>query len=416
FNSVATYRNIKISKFLAKNNFEQYVFCAEVKDNNDDAINNDIPNNAKIFRKKATFLLSKNSKAISPKKSLMHSFICSMKELFFSPERHIWWVLPFLPKMIKIIREENIKFVMVEGSPYSSLVGGYFLKKICGIRLILDFHDPWTTYSINQKQGFIRKKINQFWERKCVQSADLITYCSDSVYKDLANLYGQDFSAMSLPNGFDLDDFKDLFDSNIPLQSGGAGWLKNADSQTNNKIFLYAGKYFINSPDYNPILVIKSFIDFTEKYSCKDCNLVLVGYTDQATINTIDRLNCKHVKCLNIMPRKDVFMMCSQADVLIHFRYPMPSKNTIALKLCEYAIFNKPIINFNAMEGDMYDFIKDNELGESTVNDDIDKMRELLYKAYQGEINICHNPLEKLERYNYDVSVKRLADKIMELG
>ncbi|MCL1826712.1 MAG: hypothetical protein FWG20_01605, partial [Candidatus Cloacimonetes bacterium] len=64
FNSVATYRNIKISKFLAKNNFQQYVFCAEVKDNNDDAINNDIPNNAKVFRKKATFLLSKNSKAI----------------------------------------------------------------------------------------------------------------------------------------------------------------------------------------------------------------------------------------------------------------------------------------------------------------------------------------------------------------
>jgi glycosyltransferase involved in cell wall biosynthesis len=401
-NDVGTFRNLKFSKYLARLGYELFIFTADhTNDFHDLELNREIPANAKVFRKKFFLTNTKILSALTVKPTFFSHLKHSIRYIFFSPDKWIWWGIFFLPKMIKIIRKEKINIVMVSGGPASSFVIGYLLKKMLKIKLVLDFRDPWTQLPVNLIQSRFRKRIAYYWEKRCVLNSDLLIVCTKSVKEDFLKRYNPQAQILQITSGFDLEDY--------------TGYLNVPKKESNKKIFIYAGKCTIYRDEYNPIMLIKAFVKMVEIYNLSNCELHLIGLTDNDTKKMIDEIKNDYIFYYDIMPKSSMNDFFINADIFVHFNYPEKKKDTIGQKLCQYAIFNKPIITFNATEGDMYDFITNFELGECSVNDDLDKMVVLFYKAYNGEIKICDNPAEKLSGYNYEKTTQILSEHLLDL-
>ena len=398
-NTVQTFRNLKISKYLSKYGFKQYIFTADSPNDVVPELNNDIPTDAVIFRKKLYFNKKiKNFGSLNLKNNIFTNVLRLFKDIVFPIDKNIWWMLSYLHKMIRTIKKENIEYVMIGGYPYCAFVGGYILKKICKVKLILDFHDPWKNLPSSKQQSIIRKISHSFWERICVINANLVTVCTDELKTEFYREY-QPQNICVIPNGFDIDDYKNI--------------ICNSKENSSKLTFLYTGTYSLNTNAYNPESLIKSFYKFIKRYNLVDCELILVGITDEITKQLIDSFKCNQIICKDLTPKHEVFEMLNQADFLIHFYYPYNHKDTISLKVCEYAIFNKPIICFNTHEGSLYNLLTKYKLGEVANSHDVEDMVNLFNKAYNKQITICKNPVEVLKDYNWDNVVKVLAEQII---
>ncbi|MCL2064624.1 MAG: glycosyltransferase [Candidatus Cloacimonetes bacterium] len=399
-NLVATFRHLKFSKYLEKYGFQQFIFTANYKEHINLDLNNDIPKTATIFRKNINFPEINSFKDNKRKTNLINKILFLLKDILFSPDKYIWWSLLYLPQMIKVIKKEKIDLVMVTGGPFSSFITGFFLKKFCSTKLIIDFRDPWKHNPITLKQSFVRKSIVAFWEKKCVNSADLIIAVHDCIINQIKLDYNPKAKSIKIPNGFDIDDFN---------------YHHVNYNKMNKFVFLYTGTYLLNDNVYDPRNLVNAYIKFITKYNIIDSELVLIGLTDDLTMNYIESQNCNSIQCRKLMKKQDVLNYQNEANILVHFHYPNTLDDIIALKICEYALANKPIISFNVKSGDLFNFLKDNLLGETADTSNIDESVQLFHKAYLGQIKICHNPLEKLKDYNIKNTSYFLASHLKDL-
>jgi len=401
YNDVGSFRSLKRTKYLARQGYKQYIFTCDHKQKINKELNSDIPRNAIVYRKPIKIFNNNSLTASNQKRNILHKVGFLLKDLFFSPDRYIWWVLSSIPKIVYIIKKEKIRIVYISGNPFSSFIGGYFLKKLCDIKLVLDFRDPWKDMPINKKQSLIRKSIDIFWERICVKNADLITVCSDNFLFSLKSNYHLNDKIINIPNGFDLDDF-----------------MKNESDPDDSKkhfIFLYTGKYSIKSDEYNPSNIIIAFNMFLERTKTQDCELHFVGMTDNQTKDYI-RLNGNDcVKCHDLLPKHDVIKKQMNADALIHFYYPETHVDTISMKIYEYAVCHKPILSFNVKEGDLYNFLIENELGETVDSHNCEEIAHLFNKAYQKKILINKNKEIFISKYNVEYLTSLLSNSLKKL-
>lgn len=400
YNEVGSYRVTKFSKFLAKNNIKQYIFTANFNTNINANLYNDIPKTAEIFRKNINIPEIKSLSAVNKKKGLLNSLKFLIKDLLFSPDKYIWWSLAYLPKMIKLIKKEKIDIIMACGDPFSTFVTAYFVKKICGIPLIIDFRDPWKNHLINLKQSFIRRFFDAFWEKRCVLSADLIISVTEQIVNDLRK-YKSKGKVIKLSNGFDIDDFSHL--KNVP------------EKQTDNElIILYTGKYSIKYQDYNPDKVIEIFLKFKNKNDLDNVKLIFVGKTDQETLDMYKNISEK-VVFHQLLPRDKVIAMQKDADILLHYHYPMVRENAISVKMYEYALCGKPIISLNTCKGDLFNFLKENQFGETADIYDEKQSINLFEKAVNKQIKICNDPYNQLQKYDFKNITSTLIENLKEL-
>jgi hypothetical protein len=396
---VGAFRALKFSKYLARLGVKMYIFTADNKSGMNLKLNKDIPDNAIIIRKKVIIPQTESFAAQNVSNNILNKMKYIIKDFLFSPDKYIWWSISFLPKMIRTIKKERINAIMVCGEPFSTFIPGVIIKKLFNIPLVLDFRDPWKNNLINQKQSFIRRFTDNYWEKKSVKNADLLISVTDPIV-DYLKTYKSRGEVIKLTNGFDLEDF-------------------NADMETEGKkdkfVFLYTGKYNRKSEDYNPDYVVRAFDNFIKKNNINNCLLIFVGLSDKKTIDHIKNINSHNIKCIRTIPRDKVLEMQKSADVLVHFYYPSIRKDAVSAKVFEYALSCKPIISFNVCEGPLFEFLDKNQLGETASNNNIEEMVSLFEKAYRGEIRYQKRPYEMLQDYDLKNITHKLADKISNL-
>ena len=397
-----TFRNLRFSKYFGKHGFQQFIFTGKYNTNINLKLNESIPTDAIIYRKKINIAQFKWTNRQNIKNTLCSKLVFLLKDIFFSPDKYIWWVLAYIPKMIWTIRKEKIKLLMTSGPCFSLFIGAYLLKKICKVKFILDYRDPWTNGWIQQTQGFIYQKIISFWERRCVCNSDLITTCTTEMREYLQEKYHPKCKILKIPNGFDLDELD---------------WGTSVKTPIKDNIFtfLYTGKFNIFDKIYNPENMLKAYDIFTRKYDIKDSELFFIGASNSETKKYINDINNQYVHIFDSMPKQDIIQIQKKANVLIHFFYPVTPKEIVSLKICEYAICKKPIISFSIKEGDLYNLIKNNHIGETADTHNIEEMVSLYHKAYQGKIEISDNPEEQLSDYNVEYTSSILANEIARL-
>jgi len=113
------------------------------------------------------------------------------------------WILPSLIKGASIIKDNKIDLIIATCPMFSSVVIGLLLSKITGVKLILDYRDPWTNRDYAYCKIFGRR-INHLFERKSISRASSLVFSSHIMKEDFIAFLGKHSNASChvITNGF----------------------------------------------------------------------------------------------------------------------------------------------------------------------------------------------------------------------
>ena len=130
---------------------------------------------------------------------------------FLLPDPRKGWNTYALKKATELIRQFDIRTVVTTSPPHSTQLIGLKLKQKLNIRWIADLRDPWTDiYYYGQfRHTALARTIDQRFERKVIENADLLITVSDDVKRIFAGKTNLPVAEKTIvvPNGFDADDF-----------------------------------------------------------------------------------------------------------------------------------------------------------------------------------------------------------------
>lgn len=388
--NVGAIRPGKFIKYLNQNKHKVFVVSSEKYD-----IECEL-----LYTKRGSSFDSSSFYQINKKRSLstklMFYIKLFVKDILFSPDKHIWWNLRRLPYMIKLVKKQKIDIAFATGSPFSTFVALYFLKLICSIPIVIDFRDPWKNCITIKKQSYFRRLTVKLWEKHCVLYADGITSVYDWLASQLQE-YNPKGKIVTITNGFDPDDFE-----------------LNFQNDDNRFIFLYTGKYSIYREDYNPIPIFEAFKEF-KRLTPNNSILRFIGYTDSATIEYSKKYSEYNIICESAKTKSEIVQSQFQANVFIHFFYPH-SNDTISMKIYEYVYQKKIILSFNQRKGILFDFLENNGFGYSASSHNQEEMVSMFKKVYEGELTYSpRTEISQLNKYKYEVLTNKLIQLAYEI-
>ncbi len=130
-------------------------------------------------------------------------------DIFCIPDLFIGWVLPGIISGLRTIKAKKIDIIYVSCSPFSAGIIGWWLKKITGIPLVIDYRDPFgLDISKFQKAAFnqigFRKPVNRWIAGVILNASDLFTVTTE----ETRELYIEQFPRLkdkihTVYNGFD---------------------------------------------------------------------------------------------------------------------------------------------------------------------------------------------------------------------
>ncbi len=381
YNVTGTFRILKFVKYLPENGIYPIVITADQgKHHINENLLNDIPEKCKVYRLKSFFPdaqeLYKSKIIINNKKnSIITLPLKLLKDLLFSPDIHISWVLRHFFNITKIIKKEKIKTIYITGAPFSLFVLGTILKKILKVKLILDYRDCWQSDISQNSQTFIRQYFNKVMESYCINSSDAITSTSLNILnRTLKKPYPN--IAEVIPTGYDHEDF-------IKFQS-------TVLNNHSNFIFFYSGKFTFGDLIYDPTMLLECLYNLSKEYPIR---LIVCG-----NVSDDDKSKClksyNFIEFKGFLNRKELMEIAQSADAFIHFYYPTKMTETISFKLFEYSQYKKPIISLNTKISEVAYFLEYCNIGFTVENDN----KDLIIKKLKEVVNI--NKSQFLESIN----------------
>ena len=371
-------RWLKFAKYLPKYNWKPFIYTPESPsfELNDEALLNDIPSEAEIWKTPIwepyylkDKLFGKGNKSqsagvITNKKSLKNKVLNWVRGNIFIPDPKIYWVKPSLKVLLKKIAEQGIEHIITTGPPHSMHLIGLGLKKeIPNLKWIADFRDPWSQLDLLKEfklNSFSRKKHMDL-EKEVLQTADLTLTVSETWVEDLKCLGANKVKLIT--NGYDADDF----------------YLK---PKTNDKFII--GHYGLLNHLRNPKNLWKSLANLCEDNKAFNLKLEihLSGNIDSEVLSEIQSYpNLKEkVKQLGYLSHAQVLHQYNEADLLLLLLFN--SKSGIGNypgKIFEYFAAQKPILAFGPKECDVQKFIEKTNVGKFFSYDEKKMENDILF-------------------------------------
>ncbi len=206
-------RSVKFVKHLRSFGYEPVVFTREVGNMplKDETLLNDVPKGVKIYRTKPWELPEMKGIFRIPGKVLGK---------FIIPDTARFWMEFSKKKALDVIKSEGIDLIYTTSAPYSDhLLGLYIKKKMPNIKWAVDFRDEWTNnpYILDNPYNALRTKKEKAMEHKVVTTADMLITNTPVMRENFIRnnrIKGDNFFV--IPNGYDVEDFKDMDVNNKP--------------------------------------------------------------------------------------------------------------------------------------------------------------------------------------------------------
>lgn len=326
------------------------------------------------------------------------------------PDDKVGW-LPFaLAKAIDVIRKERIDAVYSTANPYTNHLIWYLVKKITGKPGVVDFRDPWTQWAwyyhdLNYSHSKIRLSLDECFERNVLKLADKVISATEPFSEGFSSKYSFIDKAkfITITNGFDPDDFKDVSGVKIPEKFTivYTGSLRGIQTL---KHFLVAVRELLNERE-----ALKT-----------DISIIIIGYVGVGYKYLVDELGLADVVHLKgYMAHKECIRYLLSASVsLMLLSGNEEAKGILPGKLFEYMACRRPILTL-APDGILSDWIKSMELGMVTGSEDINGIKNgiwALYQRYkQNNLNIVNN--HTISQFERPALTRRLAcilDEVLE--
>ena len=285
----------------------------------------------------------------APEENLNGKYKKLLSSLLRLPDVNQGWPLNVAIEGYKIARENKVNAFITSGPPMSTHIGGALLKKATGIKWVADFRDPWVTRTrdIKIQDTQLAQALNRRLESWVVHSADKIVSTTDTTTNYFRTLLGSlsEDKCLTIPNGFDDDDFKAFRD--IPPESS-------------SKIrIVYAGSLYANR-DPEPFfvalqrlianrLIVEDQINIELIGDCKNFRGVSVpGLVEQYGLTNI-------VHIIDTMPYHMCLKRMFNSQALLMFAQGQPTQ--IPGKVFDYIRINKPIFVI-AEDGETKEILK----------------------------------------------------------
>lgn len=372
-------RWLKFSKYLPKYGYRPVIFTPENPHYNlkDEKLEEEIHPATKVIKQKiwepygVARSLSRQADNTGMVKqqnqqSLIARIINFVRANVFVPDPRIFWIKPSYNTLKKIVKKENIEYLVTTGPPHSMhLIGLKLKQKFPKLKWVVDIRDPWSKFDYLKQFKALesRQQKNAALESKVLELADIVLATSFSM-KDLLVPFDHG-KFVTITNGFDKEDFKNYADlrnrSTIRIYHGGLlNQLRNPthlwealeqicieDNVLASRLSVHMTGIIDRSvvqeiSSYNKlkdkleIESYKSHAEIIKDYGRADILLLLVNNSDNAAANIPGKL------FEYLATGKKIIIFCSNdADALqilkergnyLHYNFDKPIRDLDALK------------------------------------------------------------------------------------
>jgi len=366
-----------------------------------------------LFLKKIFFKTAKKvstefpEKLSQTKKNIFFKYLRTFLDL---PDHEVGW-LPFaLYKGWQIIRKEKIEVIFSTSPPHSIHLIGYLLKYLTKKPWVIDFRDPWTREVWFNPATNLRRKIEEGLEKRILRYADKIVCNTEPMKEDFMKIYPEISSDkfIVITNGFDQEDFQNL-----------------KEQPKEKLVIAYTGTMCISFNDqesvrYNPIYFFKALRKLLDEHPLLEDKIEVIFAVyireELEVSNLIKKLGLEKVlKIYQFLSHQECMQHLVNADVLllIHHR-GLLSKDWVPAKLYEYLGTGKPILALISKElGATYKILEETKAGIIASPDDIEEIKEVIYKIYLDyqNKNLSFDLVkEKVLQYERNNLTKKLSE------
>ena len=355
-------RWLKMMKFLPEFGYEPVVLTVDSKyasyPQYDPSMLAEVPTGVTVYKTKSKEILSVYKK-VSPTHQIPYSGFANepqpnffqkvarfIRGNFFLPDPRRGWNKYAYKKACEIIEREQIKIVITTSPPHSTqLVGLKLKKKYPALQWIADLRDPWSEIYYNKDlyQTAWARKRNLRYECEVLSKADKILTVSTMCAQLFESKVFPRPSVFVMPNGYDPDDFVDLF--TVPNKG--------------KRVLSYVGVF---NQQYRIDVLYKALKRLAPSWS--DSLLIrFVGVVSDQVIVKLKELPYE-IEVVEYVSHKKAISYMHSSDILLLCIPDIPNnKGILTGKLFEYMASRRPILLMGPQDGDAAYIVESNRAG-----------------------------------------------------
>jgi glycosyltransferase involved in cell wall biosynthesis len=408
--AVGVYRTLKFIKYLPEFGWSPIVLTtANGKFPTYDAsLEKLIPDGVPVHRARGVEALNEGfdrPHPDAPKRTLwsrVHTRLYLVWHAVAVPDTRVGWVWGPYRRARRLIREQNIQCVYVSGIPFSSFLIGMMLKRRCGVRVVIDYRDPWTQSITYERRG-LRRWIDRKVEAWMVRTSDAVI--SNTRYNDarMVEEFGRGQPRekfVAIHNGFDAEDF-----DSIPRERNPKFTMTYAGAFYYSVGSEFGGGLGEAMKTYSPLYFFEALEDFFARRPEAKANtrvrfMGVLGQGYDPTIRarglegTVERLGyIDYDEHLRVLKNSDALLLVLSRGE--------KSRGWIPSKFLQYLGTGNAILAM-APEGEVREIIRETGAGVCVEPDDVpgaSRAIEALYDAWQAGTPARTRDADAVARY-----------------
>ena len=329
--------------------------------------------------------------------------IKELRDLILLPDGNVIWANNVITSIGEKIDFSEIDVIYTTSSPYSSHMIGYRLKQKYNIPWIADFRDEWTNNPYSKfNEESLSFRLQYSMESEILKYANKITVVTELMAENYVKNFKLERKKVEvITNGYDEEDFKDLFIDN-----------------TNKFKIIHNGSFYSIR---NPYIFLKAIVDLIDK-SKLDENMIEIEFIGKNDDNIIaESLNIlgdksKILKIREYVSHRKSLEMMNKGTMLLLVIGPN-SKTIYTGKVFEYLRITKPILSLGTKDSVVEELLNKTGCGINVEYDDIESIEKAILKFYNdwlNEVELSYNE-EEIRKYERSKLTEKFSQVLDEL-
>ncbi|MGC4053326.1 MAG: glycosyltransferase [Paludibaculum sp.] len=295
------------------------------------------------------------SKGAPQRSSLLRRVAKTAVERILFPDAQLLWVKPSLREAARIIREQNVRAIVLTAPPFSLLFMAVELRKLFPkLRIVLDLRDEWLGYHLPELDGTAspwKRAESGRLERAAVQAADVVVTVTPPWVESLVRRYPDQPASkfVYIPNGYDADTLKD-FHRTTP--------------QVPPLIVGYMGTVYSN-PVYSPASYLDALEAMPEEWRSRVQTRIIGRVAGDAVHLLANRTT--NIVQTGFVPQVEAFQKLMDCHCLLLI---IGNPTVHSGKLFEYLAMGIPILAITPPEGEVGRIVRETRAGWSVAAED----------------------------------------------
>ncbi len=289
------------------------------------------------------------------------------------------WKKTLLKTVNKIVREQNIKNIVVSGAPFRIM---YFATELLNnfqhINLISDFRDQWIESEAYGFTNLSKKRMD--YEKKMektvvTKSSYIITPCI-SITNLLKSKYPHcENKIITISHAFDINNYN----------------LEKTEKNKDKIRIIYGGTldYVTLKPIFEELLSALLKIKLENLVLFNKIEIVFYTNTTKYSSSVEEKSLSTTIKFIKTLPQTDFFKVASQSNFLLMIN--PDAENEFGTKFYDYLPFRKPILLISK-NGSVGKYLQNHKIGflieEKKIYENLSK---ILSETIEGKIQFDNN-------------------------